>query len=332
MNVHFAYPYMFWLLPLVPMVWWVMWHRSRTDIATMRFSDLKLLADARPSWRVRLRWMVFAIRALTIGLIIVVLSRPQQVQSSERVVREGIDIQLALDISLSMKAGDFDPKDRITVAKEVIADFINGRQDDRIGLVVFSGHAFTQVPLTLDYDFLQNLLGQVQTVRRPDGTAIGIALAHSVDALRSSETKSKIVILLTDGSNNRGDVDPLQAADIARALNVRVYTILVGKPGDGEYPVYDSYRDQYYMIPAPTVEDERDLRDIADRTGGLFFRAGDEQALREIYQKIDQLERSQVASEKLVRYQEGWQSWALAAMLTLMAEILLRTLVLRSVN
>ena len=330
--MHFAYPWMFWFMLIVPLVWLVIRRRSRSDIATMRFSNLRLLAQAKPSWRMRLQPLAWVLRVITIAVLIIILARPQHVQSSERVAREGIDIQLALDISLSMKAGDFDPKDRITVAREVIAEFIAGRQDDRIGLVVFSGHAFTQVPLTLDYDFLQNLLGQVQTVRRPDGTAIGVALAHSVDGLRSSDTKSKVVILLTDGSNNRGDIDPLQAADIARALDVRVYTILVGKPGNGEYPVYDAYRDQYYMIPAPTIADEEDLRDIADRTGGLFFRAGDEQALREIYQKIDRLERSQVASERLVRYDEAWQPWAWSALILIIGEILVRTLILRSVN
>lgn len=317
---------------LVPLVLWIMLRRRRTEVATLRFSDLRPLSAVRPSWRVRVRPLGTLLRLAAVALLVVVVARPQHVQSSEKITREGIDILLSLDISLSMKASDFEPKDRITVAKEVIAEFIKGRQDDRIGLVVFSGHAFTQVPLTLDYDFLLNLLGQVQTVRRPDGTAIGIALAHSVDALRDSPTKSKIIILLTDGSNNRGDIDPLQAAEIARALDVRVYTILVGKPGDQEYPVYDAYRQQYYSIPAPTVEDEQDLRRIAEQTGGLFFRAGDEAALREIYAKINDLERSEVASEKLVRYEEAWQPWAAAALLVLMLEILLRTTILRSVS
>jgi Ca-activated chloride channel family protein len=330
--MHFAYPYLFWLLPIVPLVWWVMHTHSRADVATMRFSDLRAIAGVKTSWRVRLRPLLLAARAAAIALLIVVLTRPQRVQSSEKVTREGIDIQLALDISLSMKAQDFEPKDRIMVAKEVIAEFIKGRTDDRIGLVVFSGHAFTQVPLTLDYEFMLNLLSQVQTVRRPDGTAIGVALAHSVDGLRNSNTKSKIVILLTDGSNNRGDVDPVQAAEIARALDVRVYTILVGKAGNGEYPVYDPWRDETYLIPAPTAEDEVALREIAERTGGLFFRAGDQEALRAIYEKINQLERSQVASEKLVRYQEAWEPWALGAIVLLALEIFIRTTVLRSIR
>lgn len=330
--MRFAYPYLFWLLPLVPLVWWAMHHRARADVATLRFSDLGAMAGVKTSWRVRLRPLLLAARAGTIALLIVVLTRPQRVQSSERITREGIDIQLAMDISLSMKAKDFDPDDRITVAKRVIAEFIRNRTDDRIGLVVFSGHAFTQVPLTLDYEFMLNLLTQVQTVRRPDGTAIGVALAHAVDGLRNSTTKSRIVILLTDGSNNRGDIEPVQAAEIARALNVRVYTILVGKPGNGEYPVHDPWRDETYLIPAPTADDEVALRQIAERTGGLFFRAGDEEALRQIYEKINQLERSQVASEKLVRYEEAWEPWALGAIALLMFEILLRTTVLRSIS
>ncbi|ABX07531.1 MAG TPA: VWA domain-containing protein [Herpetosiphon sp.] len=328
----FAYPLLFWLLPIVPIVWWSMYRRSRGEVVTMRFSDLGMLRGVKPSWRIRMRPVLISLRAAAVGLLVVVLTRPQYAQSSERVVREGIDIQLALDISLSMKAGDFDPKDRITVAKEVIAEFVKGRKDDRIGLVVFSGHAFTQVPLTLDYDFLQNLLGQVQTVRRPDGTAIGLALAHSVNGLRNSTTKSKVVILLTDGSNNRGDIEPAQAAEIARALDVRVYTILVGKPGNGEYPVHDPWRDETYLIPAPTAEDEVALRDIAEQTGGIFFRAGDEQGLRDVYDTIDKMERSQVASEKLVRYTEAWQPWAAGALLLLMIEILLRNTILRSIG
>lgn len=330
--MRFAYPYLFWMLPLVPLVWWAMHRRSRLDVATLRFSDLRAIAGVKTSWRVRLQPLILAARAATIALLIVVLTRPQNVQSSEKVSREGIDIQLALDISLSMKAGDFDPKDRITVAKEIIGEFIPERPDDRIGLVVFSGHAFTQVPLTLDHEFLGTLLSQVQTVRRPDGTAIGIALAHSVDGLRNSTTKSKIVILLTDGSNNRGDIEPSQAAEIARALDVRVYTILMGKPGNGEYPVFDPWRGETYLIPSPTAEDEVALRQIAERTGGLFFRAGDENALRDIYDKINQLERSEVASEKLVRYEEAWQPWAYGALALIMLEILLRTTIFRSVS
>lgn len=330
--MYFAYPFVFWLLPLVPLVWWAMHRRSRSDVATLRFSDLRAIAGVAPSWRVRLQFLTKAARVAAIALLIVVLSRPQRVQSSERVIREGIDIQLTLDISLSMKAADFDPKDRITVAKEIIAEFIPERPDDRIGLVVFSGHAFTQVPLTLDHEFLLTLLGQVDTVRRPDGTAIGVALAHSVDGLRNSTTKSKIVILLTDGANNRGDIEPAQAAEIARALDIRVYTIMMGAEGNGEYPVYDAWRDETFLIPAPTFEDESAARLIAERTGGLFFRAGDENALREIYAKINELERSEVASEKLVRYEEAWEPWAFGALALIMLEILLRTTVFRSVS
>lgn len=330
--MQFAYPTLLWLLPAIPIIWWLLYRRSHREIGTMRFSDVRLLRDIKPSLRIRLRPLLNVLRVITIGLLLVVLARPQQVQSSEKITREGIDIQLALDISLSMKAGDFNPKDRITVAKEVLAEFIKNRQDDRIGLVVFSGHAFTQVPLTLDYGFLQNLLSQVDVVRRPDGTAIGLALAHSVDGLRNSTTKSKIVILLTDGSNNRGDIEPDEAAEIARALDVRVYTILVGNPNGEEYPVHDPWRNQDYMIPAPTAEDEVALRQIAERTGGLFFRAGDENALRDIYQKINELEKSQVASEKLVRYTEAWQPWAFGALFVLMLEILLRNTFFRTLS
>ncbi|HEY1011920.1 MAG TPA: VWA domain-containing protein [Herpetosiphonaceae bacterium] len=330
--MQFAYPAVLWLLIIVPLLLLSMLRRTGSEVATMRFSDLRAIQGLRFSWRIRLLPAATLLRLAAVGLLIVVVARPQRTSSTEKVVREGIDIQLTMDISLSMKAKDFEPKDRITVAKEVIGEFIKGRKDDRIGLVVFSGYAFTQVPLTLDYDFLLNLLGQVQTVRRPDGTAIGLALAHSVDALRTSETKTKIVILLSDGANNRGEIEPSQAAEIARTFDIRVYTILLGKPGTQEYPVYDPHRDQTYLIPGVSPEDEVALRDIAERTGGLFFTATDEQALREIYSKIDSLERSQVASERLIRYEEAWQPWAFGALILLAVEFLLRTTVLRSVQ
>ncbi|GIV97377.1 MAG: hypothetical protein KatS3mg057_2034 [Herpetosiphonaceae bacterium] len=327
-----AHPWFLILLALIPLLLLHSRRRSRAEVSTLRYSDVRPLISLQPSWRVRLLPLATALRLTGIALLVVVLARPQWEQTSEIVRREGIDIMLTLDISLSMKARDFEPKDRITVAKEVIAEFVRGRSDDRLGLVVFSGHSFTQVPLTLDYQVLLNLLGQVDVVRRPDGTAIGTALAHSVDALRGSTAKSKVVILLTDGSNNRGDISPREAAEIARALDVRVYTILVGRPGDGRYPVFDPYRGDTYFIPAPNEQDEEALRQIAERTGGLFFRAGDEQALRQIYSRIDELERSEVASEKYVRYQEAMLPFAFAALAALIAELVLRATVLRSVS
>jgi Ca-activated chloride channel homolog len=251
-------------------------------------------------------------------LAVLALARPQAGTREIDVKSEGIDIVLAVDASGSMKAEDFKPNNRLFVAKEVAAQFVDGRQGDRIGIVVFAGEAFTQCPLTLDYGILKELIGAIDFGIEPDGTAIGMAIANSVNRLRRSEAKSKVVILLTDGINNSGAIDPLTAAEAASALNIKIYTIGVGVEGEAPYPVDDPVFGRRYVRMPSDVDDEA-LGKIAERTGGLYFRATSPEALREIYARIDRLEKTKVETREYVDYSDLGPEltvWA-AALLTL---------------
>lgn len=321
MILRFAQPwFLAGLLVVAALVWWEFQSRRRARAAA--FSSLSLLGDAKPSWRVRLRWVPSAARILALAALVLAIARPQSGTASREITSEGIDIVLALDVSGSMKAEDFQPHNRLHVAKEVIRDFVTGRTNDRIGLVVFSGESFTQCPLTLDYDVLVGLLDKVDFGMIEDGTAIGTGLANALNRLRESNAKSKIVILLTDGVNNRGQIEPLTAAQVAKTLGVKVYTIGAGKPGNAMYPVEDPIFGKRY-ISLPNEIDEEILQQIADMTGGRYYRAQSEQMLERIYKEISTLEKTEVKVKEYVQYRDlfGWFA-ALALGATVLSAVL----------
>jgi Ca-activated chloride channel family protein len=269
-----------------------------------------------------LRHLPFVLRCAAIALLIVALARPQTSESNETSTAEGIDIMMALDISSSMLARDFRP-DRITAAKEITQNFINDRPNDRIGLVVFAGEAFTQSPLTTDKATLITLLSRVREGMIDDGTAIGNGLATAVNRLRESSAASKVIILLTDGVNNSGQVAPLTAAEIAQTFGIRVYTIGIGTTGMAPTPAIDGYGRITY-VQAPVEIDEEILTQISEMTGGQYFRATDNDKLRTIYEEINQLEKTQIEVDSQTRWFERFMSFALAALALVVLELLLR--------
>ena len=327
-DVTFAYPWILFFLVLVPLmiVWY--WIKGRKKQPSITYSSLKIFEDVPSSWKEKLGHVPPILRALAVGLLIVALARPQSYSSGQDVTTEGIDIVMALDISGSMISEDLKPN-RVEAAKKVIDNFIDGRPNDRIGLVVFAREAFTQCPLTIDHSVLKNLLKKVEPGMVPDGTAIGNGLADAVNRLKNSKAKSKVIILLTDGVNNSGEIDPLTAAEIAKTFGIRVYTIGVGTEGEAPYPVQTPFGTRYQMMPVQI--DEGLLQKIADITGGQYFRATDNRTLRNIYHKIDQLEKTKIKVTSYRNAAELFYGWLGAGMVLLLAEILLSKTVLRKI-
>lgn len=325
--MQFDHPHLLWLLAvLVPMtVWYV--YRVRRGGAALRISTVAGVVRAPKTVRYFLRHVPFVLRSLAVAALVVALARPQTAELDRRVTTEGIDIVLAIDVSGSMLARDFKP-DRISAAKEVAGTFIADRYGDRIGLVAFAGEAYTQSPLTTDQGTLQTLLARIRSGLIEDGTAIGNGLATAINRLRESEAKSKVVILLTDGENNAGQITPLTAAEIARAQGIRVYTIGVGTRGKAPYPFIDGFGNITYQM-ADVKIDEATLRRIARTTGGEYFRATDKETLKSIYAQIDRLEKSKVEIAESTSYREEYLVWVLAALALLAAEFLLTHLVLK---
>lgn len=306
-NIVFASPYVLLLLLLLPaLIYWYL-RRNKAVTTDLRFSNVRAFTHVKPTFRERTRHIPFILRMMAVALLIVALARPQSTSQGENVYSEGIDIALLLDISGSMLAEDFQPN-RIQAAKEVAQSFVDGRKNDRIGLVIFSGQSFTQCPMTLDYRVLKNLLRQVKPGMVEDGTAIGMAIAQGVNRLKDSKAKSKVMILLTDGVNNRGEIDPITAAQISQTFGIRIYTIGVGTVGEAPYPVPTSLGVRYQMIPVDV--DEKGLQKIADLTGGKFFRATNNQALRQIYSEIDKLEKTRVEVKSYRSVTELFYEWA----------------------
>jgi len=297
-------------------------------ITTVQFSSLKPFENGPWSFRERLRHVPLAVRFVALACLIVALARPQSVSNRENLSTEGIDIVLVLDISGSMLAEDFTPN-RLDAAKQVADEFVDGRVNDRIGLVIFSSESFTQCPLTMDYRVLKNLLGEVKNGMIADGTAIGLALANGVNRLKESEAKSKVVILLTDGVNNRGEIDPLTAAKIAATYGIRVYTVGVGAQGMAPFPVQTPFGIRRQMMQVDL--DEKTLVSVASMTGGKYFRATDNEKLKAIYREIDQLERTKIEVTAYRRYTELFPKWLAFGMVMLIAELGLGATVLRKV-
>jgi len=276
----------------------------------------------------RLRHLPFILRLIVLAIVIIALARPQSTSKGQNVYSEGIDIVLALDISGSMLAEDFQPN-RIEAAKNVAQDFIGGRTNDRIGLVIFSGESFTQCPLTVDYEVLKTLIKPLKSGMIEDGTAIGLGLANAVNRLRESKAKSKVIILLTDGVNNRGEIDPITAAEIAKSFGIRVYTVGVGTIGEAPYPVQTPFGIRYQMVPVEI--DEKVLKQVAEMTDGKYFRATDNKKLRAIYQEIDQLEKTRIEVRSYRRYTELFYSFIFVALFLLIGDVGLSNTWLRKI-
>jgi Ca-activated chloride channel homolog len=323
----FAYPHLLVLLALVPIVGWYALRRRERSVA---YSSLDLLLGAgleASAWK---RHGKLTLRLLVLALVIFGLARPQTGRSKHTEYAEGIDIMLVLDTSGSMQAQDFEPKNRLYVAKEVVKEFIGKRRQDRIGLVVFAADAITQCPLTLDYALLAKLVDAVDFGMLDDGTAIGVALATACNRLRDSEAKSRIVILLTDGQNNSGMVDPITAARVATTLGIKVYTIGVGTRGRAPMPIDDPVFGRR-LVSVDVDIDETTLRKIAELTAGRYFRATDREELIEIYDTIDKLERSKVESETYVEYTDHFPWFIIPALGLLILELGLEQTLLREV-
>jgi len=319
--------YLYLLLLLIPLIAWYVVRLSKTQ-ASIKLASTSAFKGAKPTFRVYMRHFPFLLRLISIALIIIVIARPQSTHSWEETETKGIDIILALDISGSMMAQDLLPN-RMEASRRIAAEFINSRPNDNIGLVIFAGESFTMCPLTNDHRVLLNLLNDVQFGMIEDGTAIGLGLATSINRLRYSQSQSRVVILLTDGANNRGQIAPLTAADLARFYGIRVHTIGVGREGMVPIPVQTQFgmRMQYMEsdVDMPT------LMEIARMTGGQHFRAEDTEGLQQIYRDIDAMERDIIISQNVTRRQELFLPFALWALGLILVELLLRRTWLRNV-
>ncbi|TAJ12756.1 VWA domain-containing protein [Marinilabiliaceae bacterium JC017] len=323
----FLHPEFFFLLIIIPLfIAWYIW-KNRGLQASLQISTLRGFSQAPASKKAWLRHALFGLRVLVIALLIVVLARPQSSNSIRNVTTEGIDIVMALDISGSMLAEDFKPN-RLEAAKEVATQFISGRTNDKIGLVIFAAESFTQCPLTTDHSVLANLFRDIKTGMLEDGTAIGMGLATAVSRIKDSKAKSKVIILLTDGENNRGEIGPMTAAEIAKTFDIRVYTIGVGTVGTAPFPMNTVFGKQYQNVEVRI--DEELLQNIADMTNGKYFRATDKEKLKAIYKEIDQMEKTKIEVKEYTKRSEEYWIFALLAGFFLFLEVFLRSTVLRN--
>ena len=325
----FAYPAFFYGLILIPvMAAWYVW-KGRKGTAPLTISGFENLDERMGSSRIWMRHVLALMRLAVVALLIVVLARPQSSNQWEQVTSEGIDIVLCMDVSGSMQAMDFKPN-RLEASKDVGIQFVNARVNDRFGLVVFAGESFTQCPMTTDRAVVVNFLKDVDFGIIEDGTAIGMGLATAINRVRESKAKSKVIILLTDGVNNRGDVGPVTAAEIAAGLGIRVYTIGVGSKGNAPIQVQDMFG-RTVIRNMPVEIDEDVLKEIARTTGGTYFRATDNNKLREIYQEIDRMEKTRLDVKQYSRKKEEYFPFLLAAMLILLFEVMLRHTIFKTI-
>ncbi|MEN6588640.1 MAG: VWA domain-containing protein [Proteiniphilum sp.] len=323
--LHPEYLYL-WLL-LIPLIVWYVMRLSKAQ-ASFKLASTQAFKEMKPDFRVTMRHLPFVLRLISIALIIIVIARPQSVSSWEETETQGIDIVMALDVSGSMLSQDLKP-DRLQAAKKVAAEFITDRKNDNIGLVIFAGESFTQCPLTTDHKVLLNLLNEINFGMIEDGTAIGLGLANSVNRLKESESESRVVILLTDGTNNSGQIAPLTAADLARSYGIRVYTVGVGTKGMAPTPVNTPYGIRMQNMPVDI--DEKTLTEIAAMTGGQYFRAQDTEGLRQVYEEIDEMEKYLISVQNVTRRQELFLPFALVALGLILLELLLRRSWLRNI-
>lgn len=326
-NISFAQPLLLWLLVIIP--FFIFLYLYRESVGSIKISSAQNFSGTGKSFKEYLRHFMFILKLFSIGLLIIVLARPQSSTSWKNITTEGIDIILTMDISASMLAKDFKPN-RLESSKEVAMDFIDARPNDRIGLVIFSGESFTQCPLTTDHAIIKNLMRDIKTGMVADGTAIGMGLATSISRIKDSKAKSKVIILLTDGVNNMGAVAPQTAAEIAKAFGVRVYTIGVGTMGKALAPVAMYPNGQYIFDYVPVEIDEKMLGNIADMTGGKFFRATSNDKLISIYKEIDKMEKTIIEERKHTRRTEEFFPFALTAVIFLLMDFVMKNTLLRS--
>lgn len=319
MFFRFSDPLYLMLLILVPLFGWWHLYRRKGKGGSIRFSHLGVVKEAAGGSTAHARQVLFLVKLAALALAILALARPQSGMKGEEVITEGVDIVLAMDLSTTMLAEDIRPN-RVEAIKAVAREFVQGRKNDRIGLVVFAGEAYTQCPLTLDYSILLSFLDQIKVGMIEDGTAIGMGLATAVNRLRSSEAKSKIIVLLTDGQNNRGEIDPLTAAQAAQAFAIRIYAVGAGTRGTALYPVDDPFFGRRY-VPMQVNIDEDMMKRIANMTSGMYFRATDRRSLEGIYKEIDRMEKTEIKVKEYTRYTELFQYFAGAALLLLLIEI-----------
>lgn len=326
----FAQPYVLvlLLLPVAYLVLHYLWRYLRPS--PLAYSDTQLLAKSKLTYRILLYRALPAITAIGLAVTIIAAARPQAGYGEQQIFTEGIDIMLVLDISGSMRSEDFKPDNRLIVSKNVIRNFIKGRQGDRIGLVVFARQAFTQCPLTTDYNLLARFLDQVDFDMVEDGTAIGLALATAANHLEGSDAKSKIIILLTDGVNNAGEIDPITAAKALAALEIKTYTIGAGKQGLVDFPVYDPLFGKRYVKHKSEI-DEETLKEVAASTNGRFFRATNSEALQEIYDEISEMEQTKIEVKEYYKYEELFSEILVLGLAILGAAVILGTTIVRSV-
>lgn len=326
-GITFLHPGYFFVLAIIPLyVAWYVWKRHSLN-ATMQFSTLKPFDGQTSSWKSYLRHLPMVLRMLALVAVVCVLARPQSTNSYHDEKTEGIDIVMAIDISGSMQALDFKPN-RLEAAKDVGIQFISNRPNDNIGLVIFAGESFTQCPLTTDHAALTNLFNDVRMGMLEDGTAIGMGLATSISRIKDSKAKSKVVILLTDGCNNAGEITPIKAAEIAQTFGVRVYTVGVGSIGTAPMPVTTAFGTQYQDVEVKI--DEELMRQISDMTGGKYFRATNKKSLQTIYEEIDQMEKTILEVREYTKKTEEYLPFAIVAMLLLLLEVVLRNTILRT--
>lgn len=327
--IHLAHPGILWLFLLyVPMIAWYIW-KQRTAHAALEVSTVHPFARLKRPMKQYMQHLLFVLRLLAIGCLIVVLARPQTRDAWQKSRTEGTDMVIALDISSSMLARDFKP-DRLEAAKKIAAKFINGRESDNMGLVVFAGEAFTGVPMTTDRAALTNYVTALSREMLEDGTAIGDGLATSINRIKDGKAKSKSIILLTDGSNNTGIVAPLTAAEIAHKMGIKVYTIGVGTNGTAPYPQVNMFGRIEY-VPTPVVIDEETLKQVASITGGKYYRATNNKVLSEIFDEIDKLEKTELDVRHFSHTEDNYLPWALAALGIFLLELILRYTWLRTI-
>ncbi len=322
-NITFAHPWLLLGLVAIPlMVAYYIWRYHKQE-AAVQHSDIDVFTGIEKTLRVRLRWLPYALRTLAVGALVIAFARPQSQLSRQQMKVEGIDIVVAMDISGSMLAEDFKPN-RLEAAKQVAAEFIDGRKNDRMSLVVFAGEAFTQVPLTVDHRVLLSQLEKVKSGIVRDGTALGDGLATAVNRIKDSDAKSKVIILLTDGVNNQGSIDPQNAAEIAALYGIRLYTIGVGSRGKAPFP----FRDQFGRVHYQNIDVEIDeplMQQMAEATSdGQYFRATNKKALKEIFTQIDEMEKSKIDVTQYAQTRDEYAPWLWLALLALAAEMIIR--------
>ncbi len=330
-HITFADKWVLWFIPVtvvLGILWW--YFLSKKNSAEIKFSSTNSFAGFTHPVKATLKRFLPLLRVITIILLIVAIARPQTSYDEEKITTEGIDIVITLDLSASMLAKDFSPN-RIEAAKKEAMNFIDERPHDRIGLVVFAGESFTQCPVTIDHAILKKQLSQVKTGQLEDGTAIGMGLATAVQRLKESESKSKVIILMTDGVNNRGLIDPLTACDLAMQYGIRVYTIGIGTNGKAMTPVAMTRSGELIYDYADVQIDEALLKDIAKKTGGQYFRATNNNKLKEIYSQIDKLEKTKIQVNAFERKTEKFYAFAFLAAMFLLTELLLRYSFLKSI-